>query len=146
MGTDSDYGLGDRFLGKLYLTGKKRICILLYGEHMHELSIAQEILRMISSEQARQGFQSVSRIKLRAGALSGINPRSLQFAFEVVRADTCAARAEIEMEVEPLEILCRTCGHRMKGEHGPRNCPQCGSPDVMLDARTYFEIVSLEVT
>jgi hydrogenase nickel incorporation protein HypA/HybF len=112
---------------------------------MHELSIAHEIIRIITSEQVRRGFGSVSRIKLRAGALSGINPKSLQFAFEVIRKDTCAAHAEMEMDVEPMEIVCRRCGHRMNGEHGPRNCPECGSTDVMLNAGTHFEIVSLEV-
>lgn len=112
---------------------------------MHEFSVAQEILRIVGQEQYRHGFASVAAIRLKAGALSGIDGACLRYAFEVVREGTCAAGAELEMEVEALRVVCRTCGHAMDGSHGPRACGRCGGTDLRIDGSSGFEIVSLEV-
>jgi len=40
---------------------------------MHELSIAQEIIRIVTDEQRRHNFEKVSLIKLKAGGFSGID-------------------------------------------------------------------------
>ena len=112
---------------------------------MHELSIAQDLIRIIEAERDKHGFGKVNSVRLRAGALSGIEPKALSFAFEVVREGTCATGAVLEMEVEPMKLVCRDCGHIMPGEHGPARCGRCGSLGVKMDAGNYFDIVSLEV-
>ena len=112
---------------------------------MHELSIAQGIMQIVETERKKHGFQTVSVIHLRAGALSGIDQQALQFAFEVVREGTCAAEATIDLEAEQRELRCRKCGATVEADSGPTACPECGSIDLSLEASMALNIVSLEV-
>jgi len=112
---------------------------------MHELSIAQEIIRIVTDEQRRHNFEKVSLIKLKAGGFSGIDGHALKFAFEVVRQGTCAARADIDMTTEPIKCVCRNCGYCAIVQNASTSCPHCKSLDIGLEADSHFEIVSLEV-
>lgn len=112
---------------------------------MHELTIAQEILDIIEAERERHGFEVVEKVRLRAGALSGVDPDALGFAFELIREGTCAAKADLEIETEPMKIVCRQCKFTTNGNHGPKACSQCGSLDVEIDAAAGVDIVALEV-
>ncbi|MBN1844052.1 MAG: hydrogenase maturation nickel metallochaperone HypA [Sedimentisphaerales bacterium] len=112
---------------------------------MHELSIAQEILDIIEAQRLRHGFERVESVRLRAGALSGVNPEALEFAFGVIREGTCAAGADLRIETEPMKLVCRPCGYSAIDCHGPGACPRCGSVDIQIDGSAGVEIVSLEV-
>ena len=112
---------------------------------MHELSIAQEILRIVEAEQARHGFQKVETIQLRVGALSGVDSESLRFSFEVIRQNTCAAEANLDIETEPMNLVCKQCGSILPGERGPTACDKCGSTEIKFDATTEVDIIALEV-
>ncbi len=112
---------------------------------MHELSIAQGIMQIVEAERAKHGFDKVSVIHLRSGALSGIDEQALQFAFEVVREGTCAAEAIIDLEVQQRVLSCRECGAAIDADSGPKACPECGSIDLSLEAGMELDIVSLEV-
>ena len=112
---------------------------------MHELSIAQEILDIIEAERKRHGFEKVEKVRLRVGALSGVDPNALEFSFEVIREGTCAEKAELEITMEPMKLVCRQCQFTTNDNHGPSACRQCGSLDVEIDATAGVDIVSLEV-
>ena len=112
---------------------------------MHELSIAQEIIRIIEAERDRHAFNTVEVVRIRAGSLSGIEPRALQFAFQLAQAETCAVGARLEVEAEPMQLLCQNCGCTCPAEAGPRNCPECQSLELRLQGSTYFEVLSLDV-
>jgi len=112
---------------------------------MHELSIAEEILHVIEAEREQHGFETVEKVRLRSGALSGVDPSALEFAFEVIRAGTCAEKAELEIEMEPMKLVCRQCKFTMNDNRGPKACRQCGSLDVEIDATAGVDIVALEV-
>jgi len=112
---------------------------------MHELSIAREIFDIIEAERVRHGFEVVEKVRLRVGGLSGVEPQALEFAFEVIREDTCAAQADLEIEMEPTKLVCRQCQFTTNDNYGPNACKQCGSFDVGIDATAGVDIVSLEV-
>lgn len=112
---------------------------------MHELSVAHEILRIVEAERARHGFEKVRAVRVRAGALSGIDPEALAFAFETVREGTCAAEARLDLDAEPRLLTCRACGAEAAADDLPSACPKCGSPDLSLDGAMGLDVVSLEV-
>jgi len=112
---------------------------------MHELSVAREIMRIVEAERGRHGFGKVCRIRLRAGAMSGIDRHALEFAFQAIRPGTCAAGARLEMEREPLKMRCLDCGAETDAERGPARCAACRSERLRLEGGSTFEIVSLEV-
>ena len=112
---------------------------------MHELTAAAEILRVVEAQQDAHGFEKVNVIRLRAGAMSGIEPHALEFAFEVAGEGTCAAGARVELDQQPMLLRCRSCRHEMPADHGPAACGRCGSEDLALAGAGGLDIVSLEV-
>ena len=112
---------------------------------MHELTVAQEIIRIIQDEQTRQNFDKVDLIRLKAGCFSCIDPHALEFAFQVVREGSCAAKARIDMTLEPVRIECRACGCSAEVDNASSSCPKCGSSDIVLQGDSSFEIIALEV-
>jgi hydrogenase nickel incorporation protein HypA/HybF len=65
---------------------------------MHELSIAEELLQIITEKASQVGIGKIERINLKIGEFSGILPDALVFAFEMLSRDTIAQSAEIEIE------------------------------------------------
>jgi hydrogenase nickel incorporation protein HypA/HybF len=65
---------------------------------MHELSIAEELLNIITEKARQAGIGKISRINLRIGEFSGVLPDALVFAFEMLSRDTISQGARIEIE------------------------------------------------
>ncbi len=112
---------------------------------MHELSIAQEIIRIVTDQQNQHQFKTVEIIKIKAGGLSGIDPHALEFAFGVIAEGTCAENACLDIESEKIKSACRKCHHSADNPNIFSTCPQCQSLDVAMQASPGFEIVALEV-
>jgi hydrogenase nickel incorporation protein HypA/HybF len=113
---------------------------------MHEFSVAQEILRIVEAERERHGFAKVLAVRLRAGALSGIDPASLELAWEVTRQGTAAEGSRIELELEESHLACRACGATTPTELLPEACPSCGSRELRLvGGMSRLEVTSMEV-
>jgi len=64
---------------------------------MHELGIAQSALEAVSAEAARHPGERPTRLAMRIGELTAIDPDALRFAFEALTLDT-------ELEGLQLEI------------------------------------------
>ena len=95
---------------------------------MHELSIMEGALNM-ALEQARQhGASRVHVIRLRIGALSGVVPEALQFAFEALAPGTAAEGAKLEIEHVPARFWCPGCSREFKADDMFAECPECHSP------------------
>ena len=65
---------------------------------MHELSIAEELLQIITEKAAQVGIGKIEQINLKIGEFSGILPDALVFAFEMLSKDTITDGARIEIE------------------------------------------------
>jgi hydrogenase nickel incorporation protein HypA/HybF len=113
---------------------------------VHELSVAREIMSIVEAERRKHGFGTVALVRVRAGALSGIDPAALELAWEAARQGTFAAESRIELEVEEGVLVCRQCGARTPAEAMPSKCPACGSIELRLDGGAMgLDVVSLEV-
>ena len=62
---------------------------------MHELAIAQSIVELVEEHARRDAFTHVREIRLVIGALSHVDPRALEFGFDVVARGTVAAGARL---------------------------------------------------
>jgi len=112
---------------------------------MHELSIMQSALDQVL-EQARQaGANRVHAIRLRIGALSGVVPNALQFAFEALADGTPAKGAKLIIEDVPARFWCATCKQEFKATRMFAECPGCHHPSAELRAGREMELISLEV-
>jgi len=93
---------------------------------MHEYSIVQALLDKADSEAASRAASRVAHLRVAIGTLAGVEEELLRTAFEVARAGTRCAAAELEIRgVEPL-WQCRGCGSDIAAG-GVLRCPECGA-------------------
>lgn len=93
---------------------------------MHELGIAQAALKHVLTQAERAGAKRVDCIVLRLGALAGVDPEALRFAFDAILPSSAAAGARVELEPVAAVAKCRNCGHNYTPETETLfECPHC---------------------
>jgi hydrogenase nickel incorporation protein HypA/HybF len=103
---------------------------------MHELYLAQSILDIVQDYAAKQHFKKVNSVLLSFGRMSCIEPKSLQFAFEVQAKDTTAEKASLDFKILPAVIHCFSCEKDLEVQTYSAICPNCGGEEVLLTSGT----------
>jgi len=119
------------------------ICI--FGTIMHELSIMQSALSLALESARQAGASQVRVIRLRIGALSGVVPDALQFAFEALTPGTLAEGAELAIDNVPARFWCATCAREFQSDDMFADCPGCHRASGELRAGREMEVASLEI-
>src|SRR4051794_31481630 len=109
---------------------------------MHELSIASAVVEIASRH---ANGRTVSRVDVKVGWLRQVVPDSLQFAFELITADTELEGAELVLEVVPARVRCKTCAAETELNQFPAHCGACGGFDVDVTAGEELLVDSIEV-
>jgi hydrogenase nickel incorporation protein HypA/HybF len=112
---------------------------------MHELSIMQSALSQALEEARKAGASQVFEIRLRIGALSGVVPEALRFAFETLSAGTPAENAVLTIQEVPARFWCETCQREFETAELFGECPDCNHPSRELRAGREMELASLEI-
>jgi hydrogenase nickel incorporation protein HypA/HybF len=112
---------------------------------MHELALAQSMLRIALAEAAKHRATKVLEIRIKAGALAGVLPESVQEYFNIISADTVAKQARLIIEKMPAVITCLDCGASSEAERFAFTCPACNSSHIRLIKGREFYVDSLEV-
>jgi len=100
----------------------------------------------VALDQARKaGANRVFIIRLRIGALSGVVPDALQFAFEALAPGTLADGAALEIEHVPARFWCIACSTEFQSDDFFGECPACHRPSGDLRAGREMELASLEI-
>lgn len=94
---------------------------------MHELAIAESLVKILENEAQSGEFARVTRVRLDIGALSTVVPESLSFCFEVAAKDTRAENAVLEITIIPATATCRTCGKTFEITEYATPCPSCNN-------------------
>jgi hydrogenase nickel incorporation protein HypA/HybF len=113
---------------------------------MHEVSIMEEAVRMAVETAKASGASRILVLRLRVGALSGVVPEALQFAFDVVCHDTMAEGASLELESVPAACWCPDCRAEFECEDLMSECPRCHQPGGELRRGRELEIASVEIS
>ena len=113
---------------------------------MHEAGIVQEMLVTAERSARGAGCGTITRIVLRVGVFSSAVPEALEFAFEVLRAETPAANARLEVEWVPVTCHCATCDRSFQPEGMVFRCPDCGGLSADIRAGRELAMVSMEVS
>jgi hydrogenase nickel incorporation protein HypA/HybF len=114
-------------------------------KRVHELSIAESILDIVTAEAVKRQAPAVIAIKLRLGEFTGVVREALEFAFEIARQGTLAEQAVLEIESVPLETRCPVCALTARpGEDFCLVCERCGRPvDILSGREMQVEYVDL---
>ena len=100
----------------------------------------------LALEQARQaGAIRIHEIRLRIGALSGVVPDALEFAFEALVPGTAAEGARLAVDHVPARFWCATCEREFEAQDLFSDCPDCHTPSGELRAGREMEVASLEI-
>ncbi len=113
---------------------------------MHELSLMQSTLEIALEYAQNQGAQKICQLNLRVGALSGVVPEALEFAFEACVQDTIAAGAHLKIELVPALCYCENCDREFTPPDPIYACPDCGRISSKLIQGRELQLTSLEVS
>lgn len=112
---------------------------------MHEMSLAEGILRIIEDQAESRGFRRVLRVRLEIGELAGVEVDALRFAFDAVKSNGIAKDAVLEIESVPGEGWCMDCATTVPIAALYADCPECGGVRVRATGGMDMRVVDLEV-
>ncbi|MFO1398529.1 MAG: hydrogenase maturation nickel metallochaperone HypA [Burkholderiales bacterium] len=99
---------------------------------MHEVALAEGILRIVQDAARRHGATRVATVTLEIGSLAHVEPRALEFCFDAVARGTPAQGARLAIESVPGVAWCMPCGERVPLAKLGDACPRCGSYQVQV--------------
>ena len=111
---------------------------------MHEMSLALNIVELVTAEAEAAGARAVRRIELEVGSLAGVLIDSLCFCFEAAARETMAAGAELAIHEVLAVGQCPACKatHPMPGLVTP--CPSCDRY-LVLETGRELRVVAITV-
>lgn len=112
---------------------------------MHEMTVAQSLIEIISDEAAKHHAKPVGA-KISCGTLNPINDEALCFAFEAIAKDTPCEGMKIRVEHEPIGARCKNCGDDFRVDLSRPACPKCGGDgfELLADAPLLLEEIDFE--
>jgi hydrogenase nickel incorporation protein HypA/HybF len=113
---------------------------------MHEVSIMEEAVRLAVDAAKDSGAGRITGMRLRVGALSGVVPDALRFAFDVVCRGTVAEGATLEIEPVAATSWCPVCRTDFAGADFYNECPRCHKVSGDLQSGREIEIATVETT
>jgi hydrogenase nickel incorporation protein HypA/HybF len=112
---------------------------------MHELSIAQSLVELVSHHAAREGAGRVRTVHVRLGELSGFR-RALYFCFDRVAKGTICEHARLAIENVPLTVRCDYCDDiKRPGARYNFRCPTCGMPTPKVVTCREMQVTAIEL-
>ncbi len=112
---------------------------------MHEVGLMQRTLEIALEHASQHRARSICRVTLRVGALSGVVPEALSFAFDVLTRGTIAEGAKLEMESVPVTCFCAACEQEFAPPDLFYECPRCHQLSTQVRRGQELELAYLEV-
>ncbi len=110
---------------------------------MHELSLAQDMIAMLSGVARDHGARRVTLARLEVGELTSVDCDSLSFAFEIAARGTPVEGCRLEVTRVPLRVRCG-CGYEGAGAAW-EGCPACGRFGFEVLAGRELKVASIDV-
>lgn len=108
---------------------------------MHELSIAQSVVEMLTE---RAAGRRVARVRIEIGKLSAIVPDAIRFCFDVCSEGTVVEGADLEINEVEGRGRCRACARELLLVQPYGECA-CGSREIELIAGHRMLVKEMEV-
>lgn len=105
----------------------------------------ESALSAVLKKAREAGATRVHGIRLRIGALSGVVPEALEFAFQALAPETPAADARLIIENVPARFWCRLCQREFQADDLFAECPDCHNASMELRSGREMEIASMEI-
>ncbi|MDY0123224.1 hydrogenase/urease nickel incorporation protein HypA [Sulfurimonas sp.] len=112
---------------------------------MHEYSIVQSLIDSCEEHARKNNAKKVTKVVVKIGILSGVEPHLLHKAYEMFRLGTICHEAELVLNLQKVKVHCNVCGVVEELDKNEFICPKCGSYDIkVLDGEEMY-LMSLEL-
>ena len=112
---------------------------------MHEFSIIQGLIQEVNEYIARENYESVLKISLEIGQMSGVVQDALEFAWDVSTKETTLDGVLLDISIVPVKAGCRKCLKEFQVEGYCFSCPHCKSPDLNILSGYELKIKEMDV-
>ncbi len=112
---------------------------------MHEMSLAENVLQIITDAAMEQNFSSVKTVRLEIGQLAGVEADAMKFCFTAVTRDTIAQDAKLEIIETPGQAHCTYCAMTVHVRTVYDACPQCGMLPLQVTGGNEMRVKELDV-
>ncbi len=112
---------------------------------MHEYSVVQALLEQIENIAEENKASKVTKIVVKIGVMSGVEPHLLEIAFNAFKEKTICDGAEFVMNIQPITIHCNKCNKTSELKKIHYCCQNCESIDIdVVDGEDMF-LMNLEM-
>ena len=113
---------------------------------MHEMSIAESVLGIVTDTAGRGGLAKVSAVRLEIGVLAAVETRSLRFCFDSVTRGTVAEGAALVIDELPGTAWCFVCNESVTVAARTADCPRCGGARMQVTGGTDMRVKDIRGT
>ena len=112
---------------------------------MHEYSIVQSLLESCEEHAKQNDAQEVTKVVVKIGVLSGVEPDLLQTAFDTFKEKTVCNNAQFIINCQKVVIDCLDCDTTSTLEKNDFCCPKCQSVKIKVIDGEDMYLMSLEL-
>jgi len=114
---------------------------------MHEISVAQSILKTIEGSTDLSQVVSIEQIKVSIGILSGVEPEALKTAFSLIPKSDHFRKTTLNIRTQPIVIFCDACDAESTLEDSyVLKCPACKKRVQIIRKGEELEIETIRCT
>lgn len=105
---------------------------------MHEFSIVNSLLDMCEANAKEHNATKITRVEVKIGKLSGVEPHLLETAFDTFKEKTICDGAEFVVHIQELVAKCTQCSHEVVLNENVFVCPLCQGELEVLDGEEMY--------
>lgn len=106
---------------------------------MHEFSIVNALLEMCEKNAKEHNASKITKVEIKVGKLSGVEPHLLETAFNTFKEETVCDGAEFVMQIQDIVVRCQSCQNETTLSQNEFICPTCKSTELsIIDGEEMF--------
>ena len=105
---------------------------------MHEFSIVSDLLDMCEKNAKENNATKITKVEVKIGKLSGVEPHLLQTAFDTFKEKTICDGAEFLIHLQELIVKCNQCDKESTLKVNTFACPICEGPVTVIDGEDMY--------
>lgn len=112
---------------------------------MHEYSIVLSLLESCEENVKNHNATKVTKLLVKIGVLSGVEPELLQRAFDTFKEQSVCEEAVLHLDIQKVVIYCNGCLEESILESFEFKCPRCESHDIKIKDGEEMYLMQLEL-